>query len=126
MNKLTANPLLAVMPPDTASKERVPAVMDFNFRPDMGTMTGRLPSIARTPYRRLGRRRRALGGNRFADRNLQAHRRRAARLLADVITRIVNGRSQTRLDDLMPWAYPAVPRLQDVATERRLRSFERA
>ena len=29
--------------------------------------------------------------------------------LADVITRIVNGHPQTRLDDLMPWAYPAAP-----------------
>ena len=26
--------------------------------------------------------------------------------LTDVITRIVNGHPQNRLDDLMPWAYP--------------------
>src|SRR4029077_13075908 len=31
--------------------------------------------------------------------------------LADVITRIVNGHPQTRLDDLMPWAYPATHHL---------------
>jgi len=27
--------------------------------------------------------------------------------LADVITRIVNGHPNSRIDDLMPWAYPA-------------------
>ena len=26
--------------------------------------------------------------------------------LTDIITRIVNGHPQTRLDDLVPWAYP--------------------
>ena len=35
--------------------------------------------------------------------------------LADVITRIVNGHPQTRLDDLMPWAYPVMRQLQAVA-----------
>ena len=35
--------------------------------------------------------------------------------LADVITRIVNGYPQTRLDDLMPSAYPAMPQLPAVA-----------
>jgi hypothetical protein len=28
--------------------------------------------------------------------------------LAEVITRIVDGHPQSRLDDLMPWAYKAV------------------
>jgi transposase len=35
--------------------------------------------------------------------------------LADVITRIVNGHPQIRLDDLMPSAYPATPQLPAVA-----------
>ncbi|HJT07541.1 MAG TPA: IS66 family transposase [Stellaceae bacterium] len=35
--------------------------------------------------------------------------------LAGVITRIVNGHPQTRLDDLMPWAYPATRQITDVA-----------
>ena len=35
--------------------------------------------------------------------------------LADVITRIVNGHPQSRLDELMPWAYPATPKLRAVA-----------
>jgi transposase len=35
--------------------------------------------------------------------------------LADVITRIVNGHPQSRLDDLLPWAYPATPKLKAVA-----------
>jgi hypothetical protein len=37
------------------------------------------------------------------------------RYLTDVVTRIVNGHPQTRLDDLMPWAYPATPPLPAVA-----------
>jgi transposase len=32
--------------------------------------------------------------------------------LADVIARIVNGHSQNRLDELLPWAYPATPKLR--------------
>src|SRR5437762_13561793 len=32
--------------------------------------------------------------------------------LADVISRIVNGHPQTRLNELMPWAYPLTPQLQ--------------
>jgi transposase len=35
--------------------------------------------------------------------------------LADVITRIVNGHPQSRLDELLPWAYPATPQLRQVA-----------
>lgn len=35
--------------------------------------------------------------------------------LADVITRIVNGHPQTRLDELMPWGYPVMRQLQVVA-----------
>ena len=33
------------------------------------------------------------------------------RYIADVITRIVNGHPQTRLEDLMPWVYPATPEI---------------
>ena len=32
--------------------------------------------------------------------------------LADVITKIVNGHPQSRIDELLPWAYPAAPRPQ--------------
>jgi transposase len=35
--------------------------------------------------------------------------------LADVITRIVNGHLQSGLDELLPWAYPALPNLKAVA-----------
>ncbi len=35
--------------------------------------------------------------------------------LADVISRIVNGHPQSRLDDLLPWAYPTLPDLKAVA-----------
>lgn len=35
--------------------------------------------------------------------------------LADVITRIVDGYPQRRLDDLLPWVYPATPALKAVA-----------
>jgi hypothetical protein len=40
VNKPTGYALLAVIPPDTAPEKRVPAVMDFNFLPDMGRMIG--------------------------------------------------------------------------------------
>ncbi len=35
--------------------------------------------------------------------------------LADVITKIVNGHPNSRLDELLPWAYPAATALKDVA-----------
>jgi len=35
--------------------------------------------------------------------------------LADVISRIVDGHAQSRLDDLLPWSYPLMPQLQVVA-----------
>ena len=35
--------------------------------------------------------------------------------LDDVITRIVNGHPQNRLDELLPWAYPTTPALRHVA-----------
>ena len=34
---------------------------------------------------------------------------------ADVITKIVNGHPNSKIDDLLPWAYPAAPALRDVA-----------
>ena len=35
--------------------------------------------------------------------------------LADVITRIVDGHPQSRIDELLPWAYPAAPNFKAVA-----------
>ncbi len=35
--------------------------------------------------------------------------------LADVITRIVEGHPNSRLDELLPWAYPAMPTAKAVA-----------
>ena len=35
--------------------------------------------------------------------------------LADVIARIVNGHPNSRIDELLPWAYPAQAALRDVA-----------
>src|SRR5438270_4971602 len=40
--------------------------------------------------------------------------------LADVITRIINGHAQSRLDDLLPWSYPLMPQLQVVRSSSRL------
>jgi hypothetical protein len=37
------------------------------------------------------------------------------RYLTDVITRIVSAHPNSRLDDLLPWAYPVVPGLKAVA-----------
>ena len=35
--------------------------------------------------------------------------------LADIITTIVNGHTNSRIDELLPWAYPPAPALRDVA-----------
>ena len=35
--------------------------------------------------------------------------------LADVIARIVSGHPNSRIDELLPWAYPAKAALRDVA-----------
>ena len=35
--------------------------------------------------------------------------------LADVITKIVSGHPQSRLDELLPWAYPTTPALKVAA-----------
>ena len=35
--------------------------------------------------------------------------------LTDVITRIVNDHPNSRIDELLPWAYAAAPTLKDVA-----------
>ena len=35
--------------------------------------------------------------------------------LADVITKIINGHPNSRVDELLPWAYPTIPALRDVA-----------
>jgi len=35
--------------------------------------------------------------------------------LADVITKIVNGHSNSQIDDLLPWTYAPVPTLKSVA-----------
>ena len=35
--------------------------------------------------------------------------------LADVIARIIGGHPQSRLDELMPWAYPTIPGIRAAA-----------
>ena len=35
--------------------------------------------------------------------------------LSDVITKIVNGHPNSRIDELLPWAYPAAQLIKDVA-----------
>jgi hypothetical protein len=47
MNDFPASPVLDILTPNAAAIERVPAVMDVNFLPDMGRMTARLPLAAR-------------------------------------------------------------------------------
>jgi hypothetical protein len=39
MDNLTVRPPLAVLPPQTAAMQRVPAIMDDYLSPDMGRMT---------------------------------------------------------------------------------------
>lgn len=43
VNDLAVGALLAVLPPDATPVEGMPAIEDFNFLPDMGRMTRRLP-----------------------------------------------------------------------------------
>lgn len=47
VNKPAAGALLTVVPTDTAPVQRMPTVMDLDFLPDMGRMTGRLPLAGR-------------------------------------------------------------------------------
>ncbi|MBZ0140106.1 MAG: transposase domain-containing protein, partial [Pseudorhodoplanes sp.] len=35
--------------------------------------------------------------------------------LADVITKIVNGHLNSKIDELLPWAYPVAPAFKAVA-----------
>ena len=46
VNEFTAGPPLGILAPNTAPIERVPAVTNFDFLPDMGRMTARLRSGA--------------------------------------------------------------------------------
>jgi hypothetical protein len=48
VNDLAAGALLDILAPNAAPIERVPAIMDLDLVPDMGRMTGRLRSAART------------------------------------------------------------------------------
>jgi hypothetical protein len=48
VNDLAAGALLDILAPNAAPIERVPAIMDLDLVPDMGRMTGRLTSPART------------------------------------------------------------------------------
>jgi hypothetical protein len=43
VHNITCRSLFAVLPSKTATIERMPAVEDFDFLPDMGRMTPRLP-----------------------------------------------------------------------------------
>ena len=43
------------------------------------------------------------------------HLKASMKLFADVISRIVGGHPQSRLDDLLPWAYPTIPGLRAAA-----------
>jgi hypothetical protein len=46
MNELTSAPSFTVKPPNTPPMQRMPAIMDFDFLPDMGRMNGTLRSAA--------------------------------------------------------------------------------
>lgn len=50
MNNFTDRAPLDVLSSDLAPIQRVPAIMDLNFLPDMGRMTARLPSAENPGY----------------------------------------------------------------------------
>jgi transposase len=58
---------------------------------------------------------RALGRHRIADRDLQLNGIDPQAYLTNVVTRIVNGHPNSRIDELLPWAYAANQTLKDVA-----------
>ena len=58
---------------------------------------------------------RALDSRRIADRKLQTQCHHPQAYLADVITKIVNGHPNSRIDELLPWAYSTQRWLKDVA-----------
>ncbi|NDA93509.1 MAG: hypothetical protein EBX90_09540, partial [Betaproteobacteria bacterium] len=47
MHHVAGGPVLDVLPQQTAPVERMPAIENLNFLPDMGRMTPTLPSVAR-------------------------------------------------------------------------------
>ena len=115
MNNFADRAPLDVLSSDPPPIQRVPAVMDLNFLPDMGRMTARLRSTARTPCSPAPTAAPSTG--RSSPRRSETCKLLAVQpnaYLADVITRIVNGHPQTRLDDLMPWAYPTTQQLPPV------------
>jgi IS66 C-terminal element len=74
----------------------------------------RSPAQSR-PGRHRGRRRRALGGHPSLIETCKLLAVEPHGYLADVITRIVNGHPQNRLDELTPWAFPATRQLPAAA-----------
>ena len=50
VDDLTGGPALAVMPAHPAAEQRVPAIEDLDFLPDMGGMNLRWPSEGPTGY----------------------------------------------------------------------------
>jgi hypothetical protein len=50
VNNVTADPPLGILAPHAAPIECVPSITNFDFLPDMGRMTPRLPSAGRTTF----------------------------------------------------------------------------
>ena len=108
--------LLAAAEANATPVEGMPAIMDHDFLPDMGRMTRRLPSPGRmrsSPGSDGGAAHWAVIASLIETCKLIGVEPQA--YLADVISRIVNGHPQSRLDELLPWAYPTTPALKAAA-----------
>ena len=86
----------------------MPAILDHNILPDMGRMTARLCSIARTrssPAHDEGAENWACIASLIETCKLNGVDPQA--YFADVLTKLVNLWPASRLDELMPWAWAA-------------------
>ena len=76
--------------------------MDFQLLPDMGRMNGQQHSVARTTCCRLRRRRRSLGDVCSLIATAKLNNVEPFAYLKDVLERMSNGHSMSRLDELLP------------------------
>ena len=105
MNELTSNALFAVKPPNTPPVQRMPAIMDFDFLPDMGRMNGEI----------VLNRKNALFAGRAENwaciasliETCKLHGVDPQAYFTDVPAKLVNLWPASRLDELMPWAWAA-------------------
>jgi hypothetical protein len=79
--------------------------MDFQFLPDMGRMNGQWPSVERTHCSRAATRAENWASVASLIETCKLNRVDPQRYFTDLLTRLVNGWPQARIDELMPWCW---------------------